>query len=81
VISENKNINISDSENNSIVTVTNNVVNNSISENGVNSSNFLNNECTNLYVTWYRLKNFLHGGRDADIINLNFIKRNGEWFV
>jgi len=49
--SENRNINISDSENNSIVT--NNVVNSSIGENRVNISNFLNNECVNIYVTWY----------------------------
>ena len=46
-----RNINISDSENNSIVT--NNVVNNSFGENRVNISNFLNNECVNIYVTWY----------------------------
>jgi len=50
---ENRNINISDSENNSIVT--NNVVNRSVGENHVNISHFLNNECVNIYVTWYRL--------------------------
>ncbi|KAG4088306.1 hypothetical protein H8356DRAFT_1432951 [Neocallimastix lanati (nom. inval.)] len=74
--SENRNINIGNSENNSIVT--NNVVNNSIGENSVNISNFLNNECINKYVTWYRLYNFLLDGRDADVIDLNYKK---EWDV
>ena len=73
---ENWNINISDSENNSIIT--NNVVNRSIGQNHVNISNFLNNECVNIYVTWYRLYNFLLGGKDADIIDFNYIK---EWGV
>jgi len=40
-----------DSENNSIIT--NNVVNSLIGENHVNISNFLYNECVNVYVTWY----------------------------
>jgi len=34
---------------------TNNVVNKSIGENCVNNSNFLNNECVNIYVMWYGL--------------------------
>jgi len=45
--SENRIIDISASENNS--TVTNNVVNRLIGENRVNISNFLNNECMNVY--------------------------------
>jgi len=45
---ENRNINISDSENNSIVTT--NIVNSENDENGVNLSNFLNNEYVNIYV-------------------------------
>ena len=44
---------ISDCENNGIIT--NNVVNSSIGENRVNLSNFLNNECVNIYVMWYPL--------------------------
>jgi len=63
--SENINVNISDFENNSIVT--NNVVNRLIGENCVNIINFMNNECVNIYVMWYRIYNFLLGGRDADI--------------
>jgi len=51
-------------------------VNSSIGENHGNLSNFLNNECINIYVTWYRLYNFLLGGRDADIIDLDYKK---EW--
>jgi len=51
---------------------TNNVVNSSIVENCVNLRYFLNNECVNIYATWYRLYNFLLGGRDADIIDLNY---------
>ena len=43
-------------------------MNRSIGENRGNLSNFLNNECLNIYVTWYRLYNFLLGGRDTDII-------------
>jgi len=74
--SENLNINISDSENNCIVT--NNEENWSIGENLVNISNFLNNECVNIYVTWYQLYNFLLDGRGADIIDLNYKK---EWEV
>ena len=46
MIRENWNINISDSENNSIVT--NDIVNRSICENRVNISNFLNNEYVNI---------------------------------
>ena len=60
--------------------VTNNVVNSSIGENRVNFSNFLNNECINIYVTWYRLYNFLFDGGDADIIDLNY-KKEWECFV
>jgi len=44
-------------------------------------SNFLNNECINKYINmwrWYRLYNILLGGRDADIIDLNYKK---EWDV
>jgi len=70
---ENKNINISNSEYNSIVT--NNVVNSSIGGYRANLSNFLNNEYENIYVTWNRLFNFLLGGRDADIIDLNYKKK------
>ena len=73
---ENRNINIRDSENNSIVI--NDVANRSIGENRVNLSNCLNNECVNIYVTWYRSYNFLLDGRDADIIDLNYKK---EWDV
>ena len=47
-----------------IVSLTNNVVNRSIGVNRVNISNFLNNECVNIYVMWYRLYNFLLGGKD-----------------
>ena len=72
--SENRIINISNSENYNIVTT--NLVNSSIGENHGNLSNFLNNECINIYVTWYRLYNFLLGGRDADIIDLDYKK---EW--
>jgi len=67
--SEYRNINISNSENNSIVTT--NVVNSLINENRVNLSNFLNNECVNIY-------NFLLGGRNAYIIDLNYKK---EWDI
>jgi len=72
--SVNRNINISDSENYNIVT--SNLVNSSIGENGGNLSNFLNNECVNIYVTWYRLYSFLLGGRDTNIIDSNYKK---EW--
>ena len=58
--------------------VTPNLVNSSIGENRGNLSNFLNNECVNIYVTCYRLYNFLHGGRDTDIIDLNYKK---EWNI
>ena len=47
--SENRNTNISDSENYNIFT--SNLVNSSIGENRGNLSNFLNNECVNIYVT------------------------------
>jgi len=47
-VNKNRNINSSDSKNNGILT--NNVVNSSIGENLVNLSNFLNNECVNIYV-------------------------------
>ena len=53
-------------------------MNSSIGENRGNLSNFLNNECVNIYVTCYRLYNFLHGGRDTDIIDLNYKK---EWNI
>jgi len=43
-----------------------------------NLSNFLNNECVNIYVSWYRLYNFLLGGRDADKIDLNY---KMEWDI
>jgi len=43
---------ISDCENNGIIT--NNVVNSSIGENRVNLSNYLSNECINIYVMWYQ---------------------------
>ena len=76
--SKNRNINISDIENNSMVT--NIVVNSSIGENRVNFNNSLNNECINIYVTWYRLYNFLFDGGDADIIDLNY-KKEWECFV
>ena len=72
--SENRNINISDSENNNIIT--NNVVNRSTGDNRINISNFLNNVCVNVYVTWYRVYNFLLGGRDAEIIDLTY---KTEW--
>ena len=72
--SEYKIINISNSENYNIVT--SNLVSSSIGENRGNLSNFLNNECVNIYVTWYQLYNFLLGGRDAEIIDLNYKK---EW--
>ena len=74
--SETKYTNISGSENYNIVTTI--LVNSSIGENRGNLSNFLNNECVNIYVTWYRLYNFLLGGRDADIIDLNYKK---EWNI
>jgi len=45
-------------------------------ENCVNISNFLNNECVNIYVMWYWIYNFLLGRRDADIIDLDYKK---EW--
>ena len=74
--SENRIIDISASENNS--TVTNNVVNRLIGENRVNISNFLNNECMNVYKIniWhgYLLYNFFLGGRDAEIIDQNYEK-------
>ena len=53
-------------------------MNSSIGENRSNLNNFLNNECVNIYVTWYRLNNFLLVGRDADIIDLNYKK---EWNI
>ena len=49
-----------------------------IVENRVNLSNFLNNECVNMYVTCYWLYNFLLDGRDTDIIDLNYKK---EWDI
>jgi len=76
--SENINININDIENNSIVT--NNVVNRSIGEIRVNISNSLNNECVNIYVTWYWVYNFLIGGRDTDVIDLECKKECDVFF-
>ena len=55
-----------------------NVVNSSIGENRGNLSNFLNNIYVNIYVTWYRLYNYLLGGRDANIIDSNCKK---EWDI
>jgi len=46
--SKNRNINISNYENNS--TVTNDVVNRRNGDNPVNISNFMKNECVNIYV-------------------------------
>ena len=71
--SENRNIKISDNEDNSIAT--NNVVNRSTGYNHVNIINFLNNECVNIYVKWYRLYSFLLVGRDEDIIDLKYKKK------
>jgi len=51
-------------------------MNMSIGQNRVNISNFLNKLYENIYVTWYQLYNFLLGGRDAHIIDLNYKK---EW--
>jgi len=65
-----------DSENNNIVTTK--VVISSIGEDLVNFSNFLNNEYVNIYVTLYRLYNFFLGGKDTDIIDLNYKK---EWDI
>ena len=53
-------------------------MNSSIGENRGNLSNFLNNECVNIYVTWYRSYNFLLGGRYTGIIDLNYKK---EWNI
>ena len=49
-------------------------MNSSIGENRSNLRNFLNNEYVNIYEKWYRLYNFLLGGKDADIIDLNYKK-------
>jgi len=54
--------------------ITNNIVNRSNDDNRINISNFLNNECINIYVAWYRWYKFLLDGRDADIIDLNYKK-------
>jgi len=70
--SENRNINISDSENYNIVTTTN-LVNSSIGKNRGNLSNFLNNEYVNIYVTWYRLYNFFLALASLRWNSLNFI--------
>ena len=53
-------------------------MNKSTGENTVNISNFLNNECVNIYLMWYRLYMHPLGKRDADIIDLNYKK---EWNV
>jgi len=55
-----------------------NVVNNLIGENCVNLINFLNNECVNIYVTWYQLYNFILGGKGVNILDFNYKK---EWNV
>jgi hypothetical protein len=67
---------INNSENNSIIT--NNIVNKSVGENRINISNFLNNKCINIYVTWYQVYNFPLGGRGTDIIDLYYKK---EWDI
>ena len=54
--------------------------NRTIGENCININNFLNNKCVNIYVMWYLLLNFLLGGRDTDIIDLNYKKDMG-YFV
>jgi len=74
--SENRNNSIIDSEN--YIIVTSNLVNSSIDENRGNLSNFLNNECVKYICDMYRLYNFLLGGRDADVIDLNYKK---EWNI
>ena len=56
--------------------ITNNVVNRLNGDNRVNTSNFLNNKCVNIYVTRYRLYNFLLGRRFESIINFEYKK---EW--
>jgi len=61
--------NINDFENISIIT--NNIVNRSVGENLV--SNFLNNE-------WYRWYNFLLGGKEADVIDLDYKKECDTFF-
>ena len=61
-----------------MVSLINNIMNKSTSENTVNISNFLNNECVNIYLMWYRLYMHPLGKRDADIIDLNYKK---EWNV
>ena len=53
-------------------------MNRSTSDNRINISNFLNNECVNIYVTWYRVYNFLLGGRDVEIIDLTY---KTEWDI
>jgi len=56
--------------------MTNNAVNRSNDDNRINISNFLNNECVNIYVIWYRIYNFLLDGRDTDITDLDY---KNEW--
>ena len=57
-ISDSKNINIIDCENNSVII--SNVVNSSIGEYRVNLSNFLNNECVNICdMVWIYITSFL----------------------
>jgi len=48
--------------------------------NRINTRKFLNNECTNLCMTWYQLYNFLLGGRDVNIMGLDY-KKEWECFV
>jgi len=54
-------------------------MNSSVGENRGNLSNFLNNECINIYVTWCRLYNFLLGGRDR--YNRFKLQKGMEYFV
>jgi len=59
--------------------VTNNLVNSSIDEYRGNLSNFLNNECVNIYVTWYRgyndilFKNQIISGNHSKIVILGAV--------
>ena len=44
-------------------------------------SNFLNNECINIFMIWYVLYNFLlGGGRDVDIIDIIYKKERDILF-
>jgi len=50
-------------------------MNGSKGDNHVNINIFLNNEYVNICIAWHRLYNFFPGGRDTDIIDLNYKKR------